>query len=131
MTWFGELESHVIKMQYNCMSDSKTYSNNNFIPIVHEHLLVFRKNKIWLFETKITTTVKNNIINATNITWRDLIQATIEYLKNSATIDEIYNILSKSKKAENNHHIREKIRQTLNTNSNFKKIADKWTLCLE
>ncbi len=130
MAWLGELESHIIKMQYNCMSNTKSYSNNNFIKIVHEHLLVFRKNKIWLFETKITTTAKNNIINATNITWRDLIQAAIEYFKNSATVDEIYNILSKSKKAENNQHIREKIRQTLNTNSNFKKIADKWTLCL-
>lgn len=33
-----------------------------------------------------------------NITWRDLIQATLEFLNNKATVDDIYEILSKSKK---------------------------------
>lgn len=106
------------------------YSNNNFIPIKHEHLLVFRKNKIWVYNIKTTTDIKANIINATNITWRDLIQATLEYLKNKATIDEIYNILIKSKKAKGNNYVREKIRQTLNNNPNFQKEEDKWILCI-
>ncbi len=74
---------------------------------------------------------KNNIINAENITWRDLIQATLEFLQNKATIDEIYNILIKSKKAQRNNHIREKIRQTLNSSSNFTKQNDRWSLCIE
>lgn len=65
-----------------------------------------------------------------NITWRDLIQASIQYLKNKASIDEIYNILVKSKKAQGNNHVREKIRQTLNNNSNFKKVNNEWILCL-
>lgn len=131
MKWFGDLESHIIKIQYNCMCDSKIYSNNNFIPIRHEHLLVFKKNMIWLFNIKETNTIQENIIDRTNITWRDLIQATIQYLKDNATIDNIYNILSKSKKAQNNKFVREKIRQTLNTNSNFKKVKDKWILQIE
>ena len=46
MTWFGDLESHVIKTQHNMMSNNKRYSNNNFIPIIHEHLLVFKKNDV-------------------------------------------------------------------------------------
>lgn len=112
------------------MSDNKSYCNNNFIPIKHEHLLVFKKNKIWVFNTKVTIDIKKNIMDVTNITWRDLIQATLQYLENMASIDEIYSILSKSKKAENNHHVREKIRQTLNYNNNFKKIENKWTLLL-
>ncbi len=128
MTWFGDLESHIIKAQYNCVSDNKVYYNNNFIPIKHEHLLVFRKNKIWLFNRTYTNTIEINIMQVTNITWRDLIQATLQYLKNEATIDEIYNILVRSKKAENNNHVREKIRQTLNYNSNFKKVNSKWVL---
>ena len=130
MDWFGDIESHIIKTQYNCVSDNKIYSNNNFIPIKHEHLLVFRKNKIWLFNKTCTNTIEINIMQVTNITWRDLIQATLEYLKNKATVDEIYNILNKSKKAENNSHVREKIRQTLNNNPNFKKIENKWILCI-
>ena len=70
-------------------------------------------------------------MNATNITWRDLIQATIEYLKDRATTDEIYNILIKSKKAQNNKYVREKIRQTLNNNTNFRKVKHVWTLCIK
>lgn len=131
MNWYGDLESHIIKVQYNCMSDNKVYSNNNFIPIRHEHLLIFKKNKIWVLNIKTTNNLKENIMNSTNITWRDLVQATIQYLKNKATIDEIYNILIKSKKAQNNKFVREKIRQTLNTNSNFKKVENKWILCIE
>ena len=131
MNWYGDLESHIIKIQYNCMSDTKVYKSNNFIPIKHEHLLVFKKNKIWVFNMKVTVTSQENIINATNITWRDLVQATIQFLKNKATVDEIYNILIKSKKAQNNKYVREKIRQTLNTNSNFRKVENKWILCIE
>ena len=131
MDWFGDLESHIIKIQYNCVSDNKIYSNNNFIPIRHEHLLILKKNRVWLFNKKSTNTIQINIMEATNITWRDLIQATLEYLKNKATIDDIYNILVKSKKAENNNHVREKIRQILNNNSNFKKVNNEWLLCIE
>ena len=131
MDWFGDLESHIIKAQYNCVSDNKVYSNNNFIPIKHEHLLIFRKNRVWLFNRKSTNTIQINIMQVSNITWRDLIQATLEYLKNEASIDEIYNILVKSKKAENNNHVREKIRQVLNNNPNFKKVNNKWMLYID
>lgn len=131
MNWYGDLESHIIKIQYNCKSDNKIYTKNNFIPIKHEHLLIFKKNKIWVFNVKTAINLKENIMNCTNITWRDLVQATIQYLKDKATIDEIYNILVKSKKAQNNNFVREKIRQVLNTNSNFKKVENRWTLCIE
>lgn len=130
MNWYGDLESHIIKVQHNCLSDNKKY-NNNFIPIKHEHILIFKKNKIWIFKLKYTLSKKENIMNATNITWRDLIQATIEYLDNNATIEEIFEILNKSKKGKNNTHIREKIRQTLNLNKNFIKSNNRWSLCID
>ena len=131
MKWFGELESHIIKIQHNCFSDKKIYSNNSFIAIKHEHILVFKKNKIWIFNTKITNTIKDNIKNLTEITWRDLIQAPLEFFNNKASVEQIYNILKESKKAQNNNFVREKIRQTLNSNSNFKKNGDVWYLCIE
>lgn len=130
MEWYGDLESHIIKIQHNCLSNNKAY-NNNFIAIKHEHILVFRKSKVWIFNLKRTTTSIENIMNTTNITWRDLIQATIEFFNNNASVDEIYNILIKSKKAKNNNYIREKIRQVLNNNNNFTKHEDKWSLCIE
>lgn len=126
MKWYGELESHIIKVQHNCLSDNKQYANNSFIPIKHEHLLVFKKDKIWTFNTKITVNIKENIMNAENISWRDLIQATIQFLNNNATVDQIYEILKKSKKATNNNYVREKIRQVLNSNTNFIKTKEYW-----
>ena len=80
---------------------------------------------------KATNSVKENIMNSTKITWRDLIQATIEFLNNKASIEEIYNILKESKKAKNNNYVREKIRQTLNNNDNFVKSGTIWSLCIE
>lgn len=130
MTWFGELESHIIKIQHNCLSDNKVYDNDSFIAIKHEHILVFKKEKIWVLNLKVTETRKENIMNVTNITWRDLIQATIEFFNNKASVDDIYNILIKSKKAKNNNHVREKIRQTLNENTNFYKKQEYWCLKL-
>ncbi|WP_080831870.1 DNA modification methylase [Cohnella massiliensis] len=42
MKFFGTLESHIIKVQHNMSSTRKKYQGK-FIPIIHEHLLVFRK----------------------------------------------------------------------------------------
>lgn len=129
MNWYGDLESHIIKVQHNCISDNRIY-NGNFIPIKHEHLLIFKKNEIWVVNIKQNINGKSHILNSVNATWRDLIQATLEYLKNEATVDQIYNILKESKKAKNNKYIREKIRQTLNTNKNFKKEGNIWILSI-
>ncbi|WP_193063708.1 DNA modification methylase [Oceanobacillus oncorhynchi] len=43
MEWYGQLDSHLIKIQYNTRGEKKKYYRNNFIPIAHEHLLVFKK----------------------------------------------------------------------------------------
>lgn len=130
MAWYGELESHIIKIQHNCISDNRTY-NGNFIPIKHEHLLIFKKNEIWVVNIKQTKTLKTNILNSTLATWRDLIQSALESLNGKATVDELYDILKNSKKAKKNNFIREKIRQTLNMNSNFIKENNKWILCIQ
>lgn len=55
---------------------------------------------------------------------------TLEFLNNKATVDDIYEILRKSKKAKNNHHVREKIRQILNKSTNFYKEKEYWYLKL-
>lgn len=38
----GVLENVIIKTQHNCMSDQRVYSGT-FIPIVHEYVLLVRK----------------------------------------------------------------------------------------
>ncbi|MFD2658513.1 hypothetical protein [Gracilibacillus thailandensis] len=119
MTWFGDLESHIIKAQHNCLSNNKTYSNNNFIPIVHEHLLVFKKNEVWAVQLKRTVTQSFDLRQFQNITWRDLIQGALEWLGGKATLSQIYKVIEGSKKALKNNHWKEKIRQTLQLHDNF------------
>lgn len=128
MKWFGKLESHIIKVQHNCLSDRKNYIDKSFVPIKHEHILIFKKNKIWVYNERYTKIITKNIINSVQITWRDIIQATIEFIGNKATVDDIYKIVIKSRKAQNNKHVREKIRQILNSNTNFVKVDNWWRL---
>lgn len=122
MTWFGDIESHVIKVQHNCLSNNKVYSNNNFIPIVHEHLLVFKKNEVWAVNLKRTTTKTFDLLQFKNITWRDLVQGAIQWLGGQATLQQIYEVIKGSKKAKNNNYWKEKIRQTLQLHENFYSI---------
>ena len=119
MTWFGDLESHIIKAQHNCLSSNKTYANNNFIPIVHEHLLVFRKNQVWQVELKRTEVKSFDLRQFNHITWRDLIQGAMEWLGGKASLDQIYKVIEGSKKTVKNNFWKEKIRQTLQQHSNF------------
>lgn len=119
MTYFGDLESHIIKTQHNTVSGNKQYANNSFIPIVHEHLLVFRKNEVWAVRLKRTVTKTFDLRQFNNITWRDLIQGALEWLGGQAHLQEIYNVIEGSKRTIKNSHWKEKIRQTLQIHENF------------
>lgn len=132
MTWFGDLESHIIKTQHNTRSGNKRYANYNFIPIMHEHLLVFKKNEVWAVQLKRTNTRVYDLRQFKNITWRDLVQGAIEWLGGQARLQEIYNVIEGSKKAERNQHWKEKIRQTLQRHDNFIPIErGVWELNIE
>lgn len=129
MTWFGDLESHLIKMQHNTKREHKQYAHSQFIPIAHEHLLVFKKNQIWQLNIKYTKEFEKDIRTLKRITWKDLIKATLEY-KEKASIQEIYEYLYQSEKAKANQHVREKIRQVLNSYPDFQKQGDYWYMRL-
>lgn len=118
MTWLGDLEVHMIKAQHNVASSNKKY-NGNFIPIVHEHLLIFKKNNVWEVPIAITRTKVFDMRNFENITWRDLIQGALEHLGGNANLNSIYEVIQGSKKASKNKHWKEKVRQTLQIHDNF------------
>jgi hypothetical protein len=122
MTWIGECEAHLIKVQHNTSCEKKIYTNRNFIPICHEHLLIFKKNHIWDVSIKVTETKIYDLRNFINITWRDLIQGALESLNGQASLSEIYTLIENSKKAQNNSHWKEKVRQTLQIHDNFVQI---------
>jgi hypothetical protein len=120
MLWIGDLEAHVIKVQHNCMSDRKVYANNNFIPIVHEHLLIFKNGEpYWYVNMKITQDSRLDYRKTVHVTWRDLVQKALESVGGVASLDTIYKILADTKKAQGNPNWEAKIRQTLQRYDEF------------
>lgn len=122
MCWFGDLESHIIKAQHNTVSGNKQYTNNSFIPIAHEHLLVFKKNEVWAVSLKRTSTKTFDLRQFNNITWRDLVQGAVEYLGGKATLDQIYRVVEGAKKCAKNNNWQAKIRQVVQMHEDFMRV---------
>lgn len=114
----GTLEQIVIKAQYNCWSDRKTYGNQNFIPICHEYLLIVRKDMPLMIQYSIPQTFKTDIRDMYGSSWRDVVREVLESIGRKATLSEIYAAIEPHRKARNPHW-REKIRQTLQVNREF------------
>lgn len=119
MAFYGDLESHIITAQHNCWSDTRSYSNNNFIPIVHEHLLIFKKNTVWGIPITATKRVIKNLKDSLLATWRDLVQAALQQLNGQAKLSDLYDLLRDTEKAKQNQNFEAKIRQTLQIYSEF------------
>lgn len=121
MAFYGDLESHIIKVQHNYNSKNKKY-NGNFIPIVHEHLLVFKKNHLWSIPITKITKVEKNLKNSLLATWRDLVYAALQSLNGKAKLIDIYNYLRETDKAKKNQHFEAKIRQILQKHNEFQPV---------
>ena len=119
LTWYGDVESHIIKVQHNTLSEHKTYYRKNFIPIVHEHLIVFKKNTIWGIPIRYTRQIVKSLKDSKLATWRDLVQAALQELQGQSNLKDLYEILEDTKKARNNKHFKEKIRQVLQIHDEF------------
>lgn len=115
----GSLEQIVIKAQHNCFSDKTEYSNRNFIPIVHEYLLIVRKDSSLIIPYSITETRKTDIRDIKSSSWRDVVREVLEDIGRKATLTEIYEAIEPHKKAKRNPHWKEKVRQTLQINRDF------------
>lgn len=122
LAWYGDLEAHVIKVQHNTVSDRKTYANRSFIPIQHEHLLIFRKGEVWAVPVKVTKTEKRNLMQSKLITWRDLVQSALETLGGKASLPALYEIISGAEKTKNNENWQAKVRQTLQLGNEFSPV---------
>lgn len=122
MHWYGKTDMHFIKEQHNCVSDKKTY-RKEIIRIVHEHLVVFRKEKIWLFPVTITKKFVRDIRLSEKVTWRDLVQAALESVGGTASLPQLYEVIEGTKKAQQNKHWKEKIRQTLQIYNDFESVS--------
>lgn len=108
----SELKSVAIKLQHNCLSDGKVYSGN-FIPILHEYLLIWQKSKKTLFAVGLETA--KEIHRQIAATWRSVIRIALMKLGGSATLGKIYEEVAKiaSDMIASNQHWQAKVRQQL------------------
>lgn len=113
MNKLGTIEQIVIKEQFNCMSDSRKYYNENFIRIAYEYCLILRKDEPLILDYMITKRGKMDLRDSLKITWKDLVASTIESLGGRVNLDNLYNSLEGYKKTFNNPNWKAKVRQTL------------------
>lgn len=108
----SELHSVVIKTQHNCQSDSRVYSGN-FVPILHEYLLVWKKSERTLVHVGfgMASEIKRQIAS----TWRSIIRLVMMKLGGEATLQHIYAEVERiaGEAVAKNEHWRAKVRQTL------------------
>ena len=125
----GTLENIIIKAQHNCFSDNTQYSGN-FIPILHEYVMIVRKDTPLLVPVIVTKEIRADIRDMAGATWRDVVAAVLEECTEAVTLTYLYEQIESHKKAQNNKHWREKIRQTLQINPNHFHHTDRgmWVL---
>jgi hypothetical protein len=124
----GTLENVIIKTQHNYASASTKYSGN-FIPIVHEYLLIVRKDNGLAVPIMLTRTVQTDIRDLENTTWKDVVAGVLADYGQEVELARVYEKVDGHKKAENNKHWKEKVRQTLHAHPGiFIQKDEKWRL---
>lgn len=119
----GTIEQIIIKAQYNCFSDSVRYSGEPFVRIVHEYLLVLRKDNSLIFNFQITRNIPGDIRDLKIPTWKDIVLAVMEEKQGPVTLCELYKAIEGHKRTQDNKNWQEKIRQTLHMYEDFESIS--------
>lgn len=122
MDWYGQPIQHIIKLQHNCFSDSIKYNNPKLIPIVHEHLLIFRKDDHYIIRGKITKTIDIDSRTRTKLSWFTVVLNAMERLGGKASLDQLYREIEGHAKTQTNQHWKEKIRQVVQSYKDFQNI---------
>ena len=108
----GTLEQIIIKTQHNTWSGRQTYSGN-FVPIVHEYLIVARKDEGLMIPVSYGVRKQYDMRTFLGQSWRDLVHSVIQENGGSMSLQELYDALKDSGKAKGNAHWQEKVRQTV------------------
>ena len=108
----GTLENIIIKAQHNCFSDRVQYSGG-FIPILHEYVMIVRKDSPKLIPIIEINRKKVDIRDMQGATWKDVVASVLEECDGVVSLSYLYEQIEPYKKAKENQFWREKIRQTL------------------
>lgn len=111
----GTLENIIIKAQHNCFSDKTQYSGS-FIPILHEYVMIVRKDDVLLYPILFSGKKQTDVRDMPGATWRDVVAAVLEQYEKPVSLTFLYEKIKPYKKAQANKWWKEKIRQTLQIN---------------
>lgn len=114
----GTLEQIIIKAQHNTWSGRQTYSGN-FVPIVHEYLIVCRKDNNIYVPVSFSVRKQYDMQSFSDQSWRDLVYSIVQENGGRMSLQEVYDAVKDSAKAKKNAHWQEKVRQTLQDIRNF------------
>lgn len=115
MDRMGDFESFIVKGQFNCVSDGRTYKKP-FIPIVTEYLLLFKKKDPFIvpFSKMIHKEVDMKKHDCEALTWHHLIRMTLEEMPTGrAKLSDLGDLLENHPKAKKNKNYRARIRATI------------------
>lgn len=118
-----DLEQIIIKTQHNCMSDSKTYARQNFVPIVHEYLMVCHKQGGLIIPVSLPRKYTMDVRDSLSASWRDILHSVLEDAGREMKLEELYEALRGHRKTDGNPHWMEKIRQTVQNSKYFTRTA--------
>jgi len=108
----GTLENVIIKAQYNCESDKTRYSGR-YIPIVHEYLLLVRKDAALIYPIMLTYSQVADIRDMPGATWKDILADALEDSNGELDLAAIYGMVGKYRRAQLQQFWKDKVRQTL------------------
>lgn len=114
----GTLEQVIIKAQHNCWSDRQAYSNRNFVPIVHEYLLVTHKDEGLVIPVAWGSHSKLDLTKSRSASWRDAVYAFLEK-HGETSLEDLYSAFRESPKVKTNPNWQAKIRQTVQNTRYF------------
>lgn len=114
----GTLENVIIKTQHNCVSDRTSYSGK-FIPIVHEYVILLRKDSPLQYPLLMTYRLEGDIRNMPGATWRDILADAMESFQNAVGLEQIYDTVGRYERAQHQQFWKDKVRQTLHCYPNI------------
>lgn len=114
----GTLENIIIKTQHNCFSDNVQY-NGKFIPILHEYVLIVRKDNPLIIPIIQVKKKDVDIRDMEGASWRDIVAAVLEQHDDAVSLESLYQEIEPYKKTKTNQWWKEKIRQTLQINPKY------------
>lgn len=122
MAWYGTPEQVIIKAQHNCWSDTIDYKGK-FIPIVHEYLLIFKRDSCYNIPIKTVHSINIDLRTRVNQTWKDVVFAAMERLGGKATLQQLYREIQFHSKTKVNLNWKEQIRKVVQIYKDFVRIA--------